>query len=160
LPAGRRGSSASEYLNINLTAQAFALKARSFAPGRLLLRVPDEREVTGREGQMVASAITRRAAISALSAFALSLTVAAPGALAQNGMRFSNIRVNVAPLRANTGDPTAAWMEQALARALPQALGGTGPGGSAQDTIVGSFIVRGPRGGIESQIPLRAIASY
>ena len=95
--------------------------------------------------------------------------------------------VNVEPLRALTGDPTAAWMEQALAQALPQALGphlapgdrnapvlevridwiylgpssgGTGPGGSAQDTIVGSFIVRGPRGGIKSQIPLRAIASY
>jgi hypothetical protein len=70
---------------------------------------------------MVASAITRRAAISAVGPFALSFTVAAPG-LAQNGLRFSNIRVNVAPLRATTGDPTAAWMEQALAQALPQVL--------------------------------------
>ena len=95
--------------------------------------------------------------------------------------------VNVEPLRALTGDPTAAWMEQALRQAMPQVLGpylapgdrnaavlevqidwiylgpssgGTGPGGSSQDTVVGSFIVRGPRGGIESEIPLRAIASY
>jgi hypothetical protein len=155
--------------------------------GRLLLRAPVECEVTGREDEMVASALTRRAAISGLSAFALSLTVAAPGARAQICPRFSAIRVNVAPLRANTGDPTAGWMEQALAQALPQALGphlapgdrnaavlevqidwiylgpsqgGTGPAGSTQDTVVGSFIVRGPRGGIESQIPLRAIASY
>ena len=95
--------------------------------------------------------------------------------------------VDVEPLRATTGDPTAAWMDQALRQALPQVLGphlapgdrnaavlevridwiylgpssgGAGPGGSSQDTVVGSFIVRGPRGGIELQIPLRAIASY
>ena len=63
-------------------------------------------------------------------------------------------------------------MEQALAQALPQALGphlapgdrnaavldveidwiylgpssgGTGPAGASQDTVVGSFLVRGPR---------------
>ena len=78
-------------------------------------------------------------------------------------------------------------MEQALVQALPQALGphlapgdraapvlevridwlyfgphpgGRGSRGVAQDTVLGSFIVRGPQGGIESQIPLRAIASY
>jgi hypothetical protein len=135
---------------------------------------------------MVASAMTRRGALAALSAFGLSLTCAASGAFAQS-LRFSNIRVNVEPLRALTGDPTAAWMEQALVQALPQALGrhfahgdrnapvlevridwiylapspgGPGPRGSAQDTIIGSFLVRGPQGEIESQIPLRAIASY
>ena len=95
--------------------------------------------------------------------------------------------VNVEPLRAQFGDPTAAWMEQALVQALPQVLGprlapgvrnaailevridwiylapsqgGPGPRGSAQDTIIGSFVVRGPQGGIESQIPLRAISFY
>jgi hypothetical protein len=136
---------------------------------------------------MVASAMTRRDAFAALGAFGLSLTCAASGALAQNGLRFGAIRVNVEPLRAQTGDPTAAWMEQALAQALPGALGphlaagdrnaailevridwiylgpisgGVGPGGSAQDTVIGSFIVRGPRGGIASQIPLRAISFY
>lgn len=135
---------------------------------------------------MVASVITRRDVLAVFGAFGLS-ACAASSARAQGGLRFRGIVVNVEPLRALTGDPTAAWMEQALAQALPQALGphlapgdrnapvlevridwiylgpssgGTGPGGSAQDTIVGSFIVRGPRGGIESQIPLRAIASY
>jgi hypothetical protein len=137
---------------------------------------------------MVASAMTRRGALAALGAFGLSLTCATSGALAQNGPRFGAIRVNVEPLRALTGDPTAAWMEQALEQALPRALGphlaagdrnapvlevridwiylgpsqgGTGPRGSAQDTIIGSFLVREPRGGgVEAQIPLRAIASY
>jgi hypothetical protein len=135
---------------------------------------------------MVASAVTRRRAIAALGAFGLS-TCAALRARAQGGLRFSGVRVNVEPLRALMGDPTAAWMEQALIEALPQSLGphlapgdrnapvlevqidwiylapspgGPGPRGSAQDTIVGSFIVRGPRGGIEAQIPLRTIASY
>ncbi len=135
---------------------------------------------------MAASAMTRRSALAFLGAFPLSLTFARPAA-ADNGLRFREIRVNVGPLRALTGDPTAAWMEQALVQALPQALGpylapgaryaavlgvridwiylapspgGPGPRGSAQDTVVGSFIVWGSRGGIESQIPLRAIASY
>ena len=72
---------------------------------------------------MVASAMTRRDALAALGAFGLSLTGAASGALAQSGLRFSGVRVNVEPLRALTGDPTAAWMEQALVQALPGTLG-------------------------------------
>lgn len=72
---------------------------------------------------MVASAMTRRAALAVLGAFGLSLTLAAPSALADSGLRFREITVNVAPLRANSGDPTAAWMEQGLMQALPQVLG-------------------------------------
>ena len=136
---------------------------------------------------MVASAMTRRGALAALGAFGLPLTGAASSARAQSGLRFRGIVVNVEPLRALTGDPTAAWMDQALRQALPRVLapylapgdrngpileveidwiylapssGGPGPRGSAQDTIIGSFLVRGPMGGIESRIPLRAIASY
>jgi hypothetical protein len=136
---------------------------------------------------MVASAMTRRGALAALGAFGLALTGAACGARAQNGLRFRDIVVNVETLRAQFGDPTAAWMEQALRQALPQALGphlapgdrnapvlevridwiylapspgGPGPRGSAQDTIIGSFLVRGRQGGVEAQIPLRAIASF
>lgn len=133
---------------------------------------------------MVASAVTRRGALGVLGV-GLSTTLAAPGARAQSGLRFRDIVVNVEPLRARFGDPTAAWMQQALREALPRALGphlapgdrnaailevridwiyfgpssgAVGPGGSSQDTIIGSFIVRGPRGG--SQIPLRAISFY
>jgi hypothetical protein len=136
---------------------------------------------------MVASGMTRRGALAALGAFGLTFTGGAFGARAQNGLRFRDIVINVAPLRALTGDPTASWMEEALRQALPRALGphlapgdrnapvlevriewiylapspgGPGPRGSAQDTIIGSFLVRGRQGGIESQIPLRAISSY
>ena len=136
---------------------------------------------------MVASAMTRRDALAAVGAFGLSLTGAASSARAQSGPRFRDIVVNVEPLRARDGDPTAAWMDQALGQALPRALGphfapgdrnaailevridwiylapsqgGPGPRGSAQDTIIGSFVIRGPMGGIASVIPLRAIASY
>jgi hypothetical protein len=136
---------------------------------------------------MVVSAMTRRAALALLGSFGLSLTRAVSSARAQSGLRFRGVVVNVEPLRALTGDPTAGWMQQALAQALPGALGphlapgdrnapvlevridwiylapspgGPGPRGSAQDTIIGSFLVRGPQGGIESEIPLRTIASY
>jgi hypothetical protein len=136
---------------------------------------------------MSISAMTRRNALAALGAFGLSLTGAASSARAQSGLRFSAIVVNVAPLRPLTGEPTASWMEQALVQALPRALGphlapgargapilevqidwiylapspgGPGPRGSAQDTIIGSFLVRGPTGGVEQEIPLRAITSY
>ena len=136
---------------------------------------------------MVASAVTRRVALSSLGAFGLSLACGASSARAQNGLRFREIGVDVAPLRATSGDPTAAWMEQGLMQALPQVLGphlapgdrnaavleaqidwiylgpssgGTGPAGGSQDTVAGIFVVRGPRGGVLSQIPLRAISFY
>jgi len=63
---------------------------------------------------MVDSAVTRRDALAAFGAFGLSLTGAASVARAQSGLRFRDIRVNVEPLRAVAGDPTAAWMDQAL----------------------------------------------
>ena len=74
------------------------------------------------------------------------------------------ISVDVAPLRANAGDPTAAW----VARAMPGALapvridyvilgpssGEGGPAGSSPDQMVGAVIV----GGVAR--PLRAQTWY
>jgi hypothetical protein len=117
----------------------------------------------------------RRAAIAACGAFAL---VAGEAALAQSGLTVRNIRVDVAPLRANAGDPTATWVEQELPRSLARALagrltarGGTltvridyltlGPntgatihGGSSPDNISGVAML----GGV--QWPVRATTSY
>lgn len=67
-------------------------------------------------------AVTCRATIGNLGAFAL-LSVSAGGrALADPAVRFREIRVDVSPLRASAGDPTADWVEQALPDDLTRAL--------------------------------------
>jgi hypothetical protein len=135
---------------------------------------------------MSAFPLTRRAALSALGAFALSSLARTPVVLAQPGLRIRAIKVDVSPIRASMGDPTAAWVEEALPGALAQSLarymapgdrngatliaridtlylgpssGGAGPWGSSQDTINGALLLKGPRG-VVANVPLRAISSY
>jgi hypothetical protein len=115
----------------------------------------------------------RRAAIAACGAFALVAAMAGKTALARSGLAVGNIGVDVAPLRANAGDPTATWVEQELPRQLAEALsrhrtpkGGTlvvrvdsltlGPNkdGRAWDNISGVATV----GGVER--PVRATSRY
>ena len=125
---------------------------------------------------------SRRAALTAMGAFLFAPAVA----LAQGPGTFRAVVVDVGPLRANIGDPTAAWVAKSMPGALIQALGphyapgdrngatlivrpgliylcpsSGGPGllGSCTDTIEGDLIVRGPRG-VVSETPLRAITSY
>jgi hypothetical protein len=132
---------------------------------------------------MSTSALTRRAAIGAIGA--LALTPAA--GLAQGPVRFRSVAADVRPLRASSGEPTAAWVAETLPGALARAMGpylapgdragatliaridylylgpssgGTGPIGASQDTISGVLIVRGPRGSIAAETPLKAIKSY
>jgi hypothetical protein len=66
----------------------------------------------------------RRAAIVACGVIALASAMGNGAARAQSGLPVRNIRVDVAPLRANAGDPTATWVEQELPRRLAQALSG------------------------------------
>ena len=63
-------------------------------------------------------ALMRRAGIAATFAF----LIAAPcqNALAQSRPPVRDIRVDVAPLRANAGDPTALWVQQGLPVNLPK----------------------------------------
>ena len=132
---------------------------------------------------MSTGALTRRAALSAVAGLAFAPAVA----LAQPSVRFRSIQVDVGPLRANSGDPTAAWVEEALPGLLAQALGpyiapgdhrgavlvaqigfiylGPSSGGpfllgSTQDTIAGVLIVHGPRGTVPAETPLRATSNY
>ena len=131
--------------------------------------------------------MTRRAALAALGALALPPVVAVRSALAQPGLRIRAIKVDVSPLRASMGDPTAAWVQQALPGALAHALapymapgdrngatlvaridylylgpssGGPGFFRQTQDTINGTLLVKGPRGGVVARVPLSAISSY
>jgi hypothetical protein len=132
--------------------------------------------------------LTRRAGLLALGALALQGCVSTPPpSVAARGLRFRAITVDVSPLRASMGDPTAAWVQEALPGALAQALapymapgdrngatlvaridylylgsssGGPGFFGQTQDTINGTLLVLGPRGGVVEKAPLRAISSY
>jgi hypothetical protein len=65
-----------------------------------------------------------RVAIAACGAFSLFAAAAWQDAVAQSGLPIRNIQVDVAPLRANVGDPTASWVEQGLTDQLQRALAG------------------------------------
>src|SRR5271163_4388091 len=72
---------------------------------------------------MSISAVTRRAAIRNLgAAFAVLSVRTVTRAAADPGFRFREIRVDVSPLRASAGDPTADWVEQALPQDLMRAM--------------------------------------
>lgn len=136
---------------------------------------------------MSAFPLTRRAGLLALGALALQGCTPTAPTVAASGLRIRAIRVDVSPIRASMGDPTAAWLEQALPGALAQSLapyvapgdrngatlvarvdylylgpssGGPGFFGQTQDTISGALVLRGPRGGAVANVPLRAISSY
>ena len=123
----------------------------------------------------VASDLTRRAALAAVSALAL-----APGSLGAALARrepVGSIRVDVTPVLENSGEPTAGWVAQTLPGAIAEALatvgrggaavsvridyvllgpnqGGVGPAGSSEDQMVGAVT----SGGVER--PLRALTFY
>ena len=122
---------------------------------------------------MCALGMIHRVAIAACSAFALLAAVACQHAVAQPGLPIRNVQIDVAPLRASVGDPTASWVQQALPDQLARALAGrmTTQGGtlvvridhvtlgpikdsSAWDNISGVAII----GGV--QWPVRATAKY
>ena len=136
---------------------------------------------------MSAFPLTRRAALVALGALALQGCAGAVPTATASGVRIRAIKVDVSPIRASMGDPTAAWLEEALPGALAQSLapymapgdrnGATlvaridylylGPSsggpeffGQTQDTISGALLLKAPRGGAVANVPLRAIASY
>ncbi len=136
---------------------------------------------------MSAFPLTCRAALAALGAVLLPAAAEVRSASAQPGLRIRAIKVDVSPICASMGDPTAAWVQEALPGALAQALApymapgdrngatlvaridylylGPSSGGpnffrQTQDTINGTLLVKGPRGGVLASVPLRAISSY
>ena len=135
---------------------------------------------------MSAFPLTRRAALAAFGALFVPAWAEVTSATAQPGLRIRAIKVDVSPIRASMGDPTAASVQEALPGALAQALapymspgdrggatlvaridylylgqssGGPGFFHQTQDTINGTLVLRGPRG-VVADVPLRAISSY
>jgi hypothetical protein len=122
---------------------------------------------------MSGQTLTRRGAIAACGAFVLVTAMPGVTALAQSRVAVGAIRVDVAPLRANAGDPTATWVEQELPRQLAEALSGRlTPKGAALTVRIDSLTI-GPNkdsrawdnisgvatiGGVER--PVRATSRY
>jgi hypothetical protein len=130
--------------------------------------------------------LTRRAALVSFGAFAaasLSGCNTTPGPAVQSaaasGFRISAIEVNTAPLLAQSGDPTANWVQQALPGQLAQVFGAymapgapggalnaridsiyLGLGGSSNpDTIKGVVTLSGGAGPAR-EVSVHAIAIY
>jgi hypothetical protein len=115
---------------------------------------------------MLARGSSRRAAAGAFAAAIAAAAVAGHDAIARPAQPFPNIKVDVSPLRANSGDPTARWVAEDLPGAIAEALarrgapnipiavsidystlgpnsGGTGPTGASPDNIRGVATIRG-----------------
>src|ERR1700737_3326162 len=127
---------------------------------------------------MLEFAITRRIALVSIGTLALIPTVFGQSAFARRRLvqTGGGIRVDVSPLRANAGDPTAAWVEQELPGALARSMAGRVPAGGL--TVRVDYLTLGPNNGaaIHSnsswdnisgvaivggrQIPVRATTSY
>lgn len=115
----------------------------------------------------------RRAVIAACGALALDAAIGRDAARAQSGRGVHDIRVDVAPLRANSGDPTATWVEQELPSQLAQALSGRQAATGAPLAVRVDSLTLGPNkdsrawdnisgvvtvGGVER--PVRAVSRY
>jgi hypothetical protein len=110
--------------------------------------------------------------------FAIVAAIAAHSALSQSGLAFRDIRVDVSPLRANAGDPTAAWVQRELPIQLAQALAGRSARNGAALVVRIDYLTLGPNTGEMlhaassldningvaiiggEQIPVRATTSY
>ena len=129
---------------------------------------------------MLIGAVSRRAAIAGLGAFAVLAGVPVRCAPAQPVVRFRQIRVDVSPLRANAGDPTAGWVERELPGdvwrlhvAVRRQIGGEidsplsrterrriWDGGQDPRRHRGRPDGQGARGGVTEETRLRVTASY
>ena len=87
------------------------------------------------------------ARFAAVSALALGIASSSQGAFAQSGSTFRAIHVDVEPLRANAGDPTATWVAQDLSHDLAQALSGRMARNGAPLTVRIDYLTLGPSTG-------------
>jgi hypothetical protein len=96
---------------------------------------------------MSISRMLDRAAGAVLLALALSAAAFCQGALAQSALTFRDVHVDVQPLRANAGDPTATWVQDDLQAQLRQALAGRMTRDGAPLTVRIDYLTLGPQTG-------------
>ena len=96
---------------------------------------------------MSTSRIFNRLALAASLALALFVSAFGPGALAQSAPTFRDVHVDVQPLRANAGDPTATWVQEDLTGQLAQALAGRMTRNGAPLTVRIDYLTLGPQTG-------------
>jgi hypothetical protein len=122
--------------------------------------------------------IFNRLALAASLALALSVSALSRAALADSMPTFRDVRVDVQPLRANAGDPTATWVQEDLSALLARGLAGRIAPGGAPLTIRIDYLTLGPQTGemlhagasLDNilgvavvgghEIPIRATSSY
>ena len=97
---------------------------------------------------MSTSTLTRRTAIAALGAMTLAAVAASHGALARSTLPRPGVRVDVAPLAANAGEPTAGWVAQYLPAQIAQNLAGRGV--SASVSVRVDYLTLGSNVGVGS----------
>jgi len=95
---------------------------------------------------MSISRFLNRLAALALSAV-LSLAALGGPAFAHSAQTFRDIRVDVQPLRANAGDPTATWVEEDLRSQLAEALAGRMARDGAPLIVRIDYLTLGPQTG-------------
>jgi hypothetical protein len=100
---------------------------------------------THSEVPMSAFEVMRRASLGVFGAIALACASAPGGAFALT-RAVGGIHVDVAPLRENAGDPTAAWVAQAMPGALAQALAEAGRPGAPVSVRI-DYVILGPNSG-------------
>jgi hypothetical protein len=79
-----------------------------------------------------------------LPALTLSAGFVSDSALAESAPTFRDIHVDVQPLRANAGDPTATWVQEDLPGQLAQALAGRMSRDGAPLTVRIDYLTLGP----------------
>ena len=88
-----------------------------------------------------------RLALAASVALALIVAAFSQAALAQSAPTFRDVHVDVQPLRANAGDPTATWVQEDLTSQLAQALAGRMASNGAPLTVRIDYLTLGPQTG-------------
>jgi hypothetical protein len=113
---------------------------------------------------MPRNALTRRAAVLSLGAFACAGLAGCnttptggvqPGTA--SGLSIGAIEVDTTPLVAYVGNPTAGWAQQALPGALAQALGSGAPGGPPLHVRINTLYLGG--GGPADPDRMRGVAT-